>query len=259
MGKDFLSNNEDISKILGRIGMSDGEKIIYIELLKMGESTALEIAKNTTIHRTNVYDLLRKLIARGFVKESLGEEKKKFMALEPNKIKNYIEDMGRRLETVLPQLNELASKKSEDHINKVSITKGTFAAREALTSLLEKGETIYAFGASDAAIRGFGEGFLEEFHKKRIAKKIMMKHIYSPHAEERIKKLRKMKYTQAKKSQIENDSLAATCICKDTLVIFVWSNPILVLSITNKEVADSYLDQFEVLWKLNIPKNKQKL
>ena len=48
--------------ILEQIGLSKGEAETYTILLKIGEATASEIAKQTKIARPNIYDYLRLLI-----------------------------------------------------------------------------------------------------------------------------------------------------------------------------------------------------
>jgi sugar-specific transcriptional regulator TrmB len=47
--------DELIIKAFGSIGIPKMQTVVYMDLLKNKESTAAQVAKRTTMHRTNVY------------------------------------------------------------------------------------------------------------------------------------------------------------------------------------------------------------
>ncbi|MBT5215421.1 TrmB family transcriptional regulator, partial [Candidatus Woesearchaeota archaeon] len=47
---------------LQKLGLSDKESLIYLELVKLGESTANSISKETSTNRTVTYNVLQQLI-----------------------------------------------------------------------------------------------------------------------------------------------------------------------------------------------------
>src|SRR3989344_4231190 len=169
------TNEERINNALGFVGLNKNERIIYIDLLRNGTSTALEISKRTHIHRPNTYDSLRKLIEEGFVSETNTDMKHSFHAIEPEKLKDYIRQKEQEIDAIIPMMKEFAQTKAvtED----VWITKGPFALREALLDLAKMGKTIMVLGAPEDASDLLGIGFLKEFHKERIKKKVSMLHI----------------------------------------------------------------------------------
>lgn len=240
-------SGEKISEILESIGLNKNEIRIYLDLVKSPPSSALEISKRTNIHRSNTYDSLRKLCEKGFAKEIIQDTKKLFQAIEPEKIKDYIKQKQQEFELILPQLKNFAI--APDNSNAVSISQGAFSAREALTDLLDLNDTILAYGASNAAVETFGQGFLKEFHAKRIKQKIVMKHIYNKSALDRIRLLNKMKFTEARYLSEKYSTIAATVVCADTVVFFIFGKPTITITLKNSEIAKAYRGYFDVLWK----------
>lgn len=244
---DIIQSQDKAAEILESIGLNKNEIVIYIDLIKQPNSSALEISKRTKIHRSNTYDSLRKLIEKGFVIESLKEKKRIFQAIDPEKIKDYLRQKEREFDVILPHLKNF-SQTNYDPGN-ISIGEGTFAAREALQELLKSNEPIYVFGASQEAIETFGEGFLKDFHKNRIRKKIPMLHIYNKSAIKRIKLLNKLKLTEARYLSEHYNTIASTNVCGDTVIFFIFARPLMVITLRNKEIADAYKRYFELMWK----------
>ncbi|NOZ82558.1 MAG: TrmB family transcriptional regulator [Euryarchaeota archaeon] len=69
-------------KLLLRLGFTEAEARVYIELLRKGTATAGELAKATRHSRTQVYEILEKLQHRGLV-ESHPARPARFRALDP--------------------------------------------------------------------------------------------------------------------------------------------------------------------------------
>jgi hypothetical protein len=107
-----------------------------------------------------------------------------------------------------------------------------------------------AFGASKKAVENFGEGFLEEFHKQRIKRKIQMFHIYNSSALDRIKYLNKMKFTHAKFLAKKYDTTMSTAICHDTVLLLNFLDSLFVIKIKSQQIADTYKRYFELMWRM---------
>ena len=237
---------ERMNSVLEFIGFHKNEKIIYLDLLKHGLSTASEISKRTHLHRTNTYDSLRKLSNLGFTLQTKTNIKTTFRAMEIEKIRDYINQKKDELEEIIPIMKDISRTTSSKE--DISISKGTFAAREALIDLLDERKEIKAYGASGAAVNVLGFGFLKDFHAQRIKKNILMRHIYNVEAMGRIKYLNKIKYTKARHLSKDYDSSATNLVCGDTLLIFIFSLPVSVITIRRQEIADAYAKYFEILW-----------
>ena len=238
---------ERLKNILSYFGINKKPISVYIDLLKNKGSSALQISKRTGIHRSNTYDALRYLIEKGFVKEVLEKDKRTFVAISPDKIKDFIEEKNKEFELILPHLNELKDKNHLD--NSIDISEGPFALRAAARDLLYLDSPIITYGASDETVEAFGRPFLNEFHKERIKKRIFMRHIYNNSAKSRINYLSKKPYTEARCLSGKYDTNVCTVVCKDLVLLFIFSRPLIIIKIKNKSVADSYKRYFEIMWK----------
>lgn len=237
---------DKITEVLSSIGLNRTEIKIYLDLVTHNISSALEISNRTKIYRANTYDTLRRLIEKGFVKEALRENKKVFQSIGPERIKDYIKQKEQEIDSIIPKIKEISNNDTKKE--NISMTRGVFALREALLGLLELNQPINVLGIPINAIEKLGEGFLKDFHKQRIKKKILMRHVYNQNAAQRIKELNSMEFTQAKHLSKKYDSFVATNICGDKLVMFVFNDPISVIEIKNKDLADAYNKYFEILW-----------
>ena len=238
--------DEKIQKILKSIGFAENEIKIYLDLIKNDSSSALDISNRTKIYRTNVYDALKSLVEKGFATESVSEKKKVFQGVSPEKIKDYIVQKEQEIEAILPDLLEL-SKKTEDK-ESFSIAKGVFSMRNTLYELLKLKKPINVYGIPKDLTDIFGKPFLDEFHKKRMKEKVVMRHIYNQEAKERIAELKKMKYTEARHLSKKYDAETPTNVCGDTVVFFILSDPVTVIRIKSQKIADTYNKYFEILW-----------
>lgn len=246
---------EKINQVLESIGLNKNEVKIYLDLIRYSRSSALDISKRTHIHRSNTYDAIRKLIDRGFVNEIIEEKKKMFKAVGPEKIKDFVRQQELEIDSIIPMLNQFCSF-SENNGSTIMTCKGIFALRESLADLLNKNQDIYILGAPHQIINTLGLGFIKEFHRIRIKKKIQMNHIYNQDAMDRIKVLNKMKYTEARCLEKKYQSSVVTTICGDTVLLYIFTNPVTTIVIKDQAVAESYRNHFLALWsRAKVPKN----
>lgn len=75
----------DLAMKLTQLGLNELEARVYIILLKKQFYTATEISKTARINRTQMYDILSKLIQKGMCTEVLGSVKK-YSAVNPDKV-----------------------------------------------------------------------------------------------------------------------------------------------------------------------------
>lgn len=237
---------EKISEVLSSIGLNKTEVKVYLDLTKSNISSALDISKRTKIYRANVYDTLRRLSERGFVKETIKDNKKAFQAIEPEKIKDYLKQKEQEIDFIIPKIKEFANNKKESE--SVTMMKGIFSMREALSGLLELGQPINILGISQKAIEKIGEGFMKEFHKQRIKKKVLIRQIYNENAEDSIKELNRMENTEARFLPKKFESLVSTSVCGDTVIMAIFNDNISVIEIKNKDIASAYNRYFDLLW-----------
>jgi sugar-specific transcriptional regulator TrmB len=231
---------------LQTIGLNKNEAKIYLALNELGQTTIGDIAKKSKIHRTNVYDAIENLVSKGLVSYVIKDNTKYFETTDPQNLQTMIKEKEEIVTALLPRLDmmhKLAASSCD-----VQLQTGIQASKRAMDSFLEKNETIYVFGTPSIVGQLIGP-FLSNFHKRRIQKKIIMKHIYNTDAFERIKFLKALPYTPVRILPAEYNSPVATNVVGDEVIIIHWVKDPIIIRIKNKTLADVYRKYFELLWK----------
>jgi len=236
---------EKIFEILESIGLLKNEITVYLDLIKIGGSSAHDIANRTKIHRSNVYDILDKLLKRGIVTQSIEDNIKKFYPISPKNLLDYIKQREYDLKKIIPEIEKIQGHPPEKR--KVSMSEGIRSFRVVLNSLLEKNKDIFVYGIPKEVSEIVG-GFINEFHKERVKKKINMFHIYNKDAEKRIKYLNEMEYTEARYLPSMFNTNIMTMVCGDVVLLTFWDEPIFTIAIENQSIADTYKNYFDILW-----------
>lgn len=234
--------NEDI---LVNIGLSKSETKIYLALLHEGVSTVTTIARATKLHRANIYDALKKLVARGLATYMQKENVSYYEAAPPSALMNILKEKEQQLATILPQL-ELSRKLSEEK-GEAYVVEGLQGLFNAMYHFLEYGEDIKVYGIPKS-VPEIVRTKIPHFHKERIAKNVKMLHIYNHDAKDRIKFLNKMQLTQARYLPESFDSQVSTWVCGEEIMLTLWQKPIICVIVKNKQVAESYKQYFSLLW-----------
>lgn len=233
-------------EVLQELGFSKNESKVFLALLSTGPVSAGVVADKTKLHRTNVYDALSRLIEKGVVSYIIAKNNTKiFEAGDPDKLVSLLKDKEKLLNNIMPQLKlekQLSQKKTTAHVYE-----GVKAFQLALYNLLNYEKTIYIYGLPKHA-PDMVKSFIMGFHRQRIEKKITMKHIYNENAQERIKFLNSMSYTEAKYLPEKFNTPVSTMTCGKEVLIINWQKPLTFIVIDNETLAETYQNYFDVLY-----------
>jgi len=247
-------------QILEEIGLTKTEIKIYLALLKLGQTTTTQIVREAEIHASKVYEFLDKLIQKGLVSYVVKSNKKYFSATEPDFLKeflnekqNKIKEQEEEIEKILPELK--AIKKSGEDLIHSEIYEGLKGAKSVygkILSTLKESETQYIIGAPKIANEVI-EGFLLDWHKKRIKKGIKCKYIYDSNARSYGKVRAEMPLTKVRYLPKNITSPMWIEIFGDYVLIghIKKRNAILFL-IHDQEIAAGYLDYFHLIWNVSV-------
>jgi len=241
--------SEEIKEILKEIGLAEEEIKVYLAMLKIGSNLASKISEETNINRSHVYQLLERLIVKGFVSYVIKENRKYFSAINPEKIMEIIKEREQKLKNILPNLLGLTSFEKEKPI--VEIFEGKEGIKTVLHDILKVKKEWLAFGSS-----GKGQEVLsfyaEHWEKEREKLKIPLRGILdsSESGINRGKDIAKRKYTQIKHVYEEYSNPSSTWIYGNRLALVIWSKEhSFAIRITSREITDNFRKHFEVLWK----------
>ena len=243
-------------KVLKDLGFTDGEIRVYLALLEIGSSTAGAIIKKSKISPSKIYHVLERLVAKGIVSYILGGKVKHFIAVPPRNILNYIE----RKENDLAQHKNEFRKiipllESKQKLDKKNFNAQIFEGISGLITVFDmsfeeskKGDTVYAFGYPPYASKLFDKywrGYYSRCDKKEIVRRI----IYNYETWFLKKRSgRKFTFNRYLPKGISTPSLVLIFNDKVATVIITEEQKVCFL-IQNKEVAYSYIQYFNLLWK----------
>lgn len=247
--------------ILTEIGLSDSEKKVYLALLDLGDSTRGDIVNKSMITGSKVYEILERLQEKGLASIYLKDKVKHFKPTNPKQLLNYLEkkkgeivEIEKQTKDILPKLLEKFNSSNENQeVELITGMKGLEILFREQVDSLKKGETCYVIGGT----WGNGENnepivqsFFEKIHLMRENRKIKTKMLFNVNQKETTQKLYSTKkYPGTKTKYISHASPVAINIYKDRTIIIIFGNKISSIYIKSKDVANSFIEYFELLWK----------
>jgi sugar-specific transcriptional regulator TrmB len=246
-----------IEKNLTKLGFSPSEIKIYLHLLKTGSSYANKISSETKINRTNVYEALDRLIAKGVISFIIRNKIKWFEAKNPESVISLIKEKEEEINKTKKELFKEIKKISVNLDKKLeaNIFVGRKGLRMIFEEMLEKKKPISLMG-SQLQFRNFFGPYFELWHRKRIEKKISQKSIFPKQFRPEIEKFKKILKKINEKTYIEYQFVenkfinpTATFLYGDNCIFVQWSREPIAIKINNKEITKSHKNYFEMLWK----------
>ncbi|MGE0793475.1 MAG: TrmB family transcriptional regulator [Candidatus Woesearchaeota archaeon] len=230
-------------QILEENGFSKSESKVYLTLLKLGETKSGQIIKETSLQSSVVHNALNTLTNKGFITHVLKGKIKHYQALDPKLIEEYIKTKQEQFQKILPELNILQSKASEEPIT-VEVYegyKGLFAATLNLLEDSKKGDVFKYFAAHN-----FDEKTIKFFEKVDLIKKdkkIITKGIANQNAKKYLQKYKNSKINFT--SQIIPPAMN---IFKDKIIIFNLGEKPQAILIKSSQIANQYDKLWEAVW-----------
>ncbi|WP_290623840.1 MULTISPECIES: TrmB family transcriptional regulator [unclassified Archaeoglobus] len=124
-------------EILKEIGLSGYEASAYVSLISLQEATAREISKSAGIPRTKVYEVLERLIERGFVEVQPGSPAI-YRAIEPSKIIDSLQrDLNDKLETARRKLEQIRVENT-GKTQHAWVSRGIWAVKSRIREFIEE-------------------------------------------------------------------------------------------------------------------------
>ncbi|MDD2566278.1 MAG: helix-turn-helix domain-containing protein [Candidatus Gracilibacteria bacterium] len=155
------------TNILSKIGLSELESKVYLDLLENGVSSIIDISSRTKFHRPIIYKLIPVLKESGLISEVLKGKRKVFKAESPEHLKNLFDNLSKNFNYMIPELQDIyEATDSRPSIKILEGKKGIKDVFEDILITLKKGETYYRYSS-----RTNFEGFLPSNYKEIRDKK----------------------------------------------------------------------------------------
>ncbi len=251
--------NQKFAELLKNIDLSPTQIKIYLSVLKNGLSTVLDICKDTKINRSQIYYDTSILVERGIL-ELAAKRKRKFLAVQPNKIGKIVKEKAEKLkelETILPEANRYfeSSVSTTKEENKVIIFEGISQIQRAYD--IEFDQTVNAEIYSLTGAISYQESVLPINYWKIWNTKFAQRGgkgrmIISKNDESYFARKENKHHCTLKTKGLEGFDLKTNIdIWGDKVLTVTYSKRPTAVLVQNQVLADSYKDLFEKLWKMS--------
>jgi len=231
----------DIYEKLQQANLTGNEAKVYLELIKKGELSANQIAKNIGMDRTLTYTVLDHLIKKGQVNYVIKEKKKIFSCSNPESLLNPIKSKEIFVLDLIKKLKKIKIKKQEE--TQVNVYEG----KEGMRSFIDiaiKEKDMLSFG-------GTGRAYDLLYEMPALGKKLeKAKHILKVILAKEYKGHEFTKYKNVQVKLINVKSEATTTIFGDYISIHLIKDKPIIIIIKNKNIANSYRNYFNYMWKM---------
>ena len=235
------------------LGFSDKEAGVYLALLELGPSTTTEISRRAGINRTTGYDILESLASDGLL-NLIGETKiQKFVAENPGKVINFLENKIKQSQDKLKQahilLPELLSVYNVKEKPKVKFYEGLDRVKEAVEDTLNAEGDILAYAVGTDAFQAAGEEYFKNYFKRRVKHNIKVRAIV-PDDPDTLKVISNDKVELRESLIVPRDKFyftTETNIYNNKILNVSWKEKFAVI-IESKEIADTQKKVFELAW-----------
>lgn len=244
-----------ILNLLESLGLTDNEAEVYLAALSHGSCTVLDLSRATSIKRTTIYTAIDALKSKGLIMIEVKGFKKRFVAENPQKLYEMVEENKRNLENLMPSLQALQKLTHEASV--IKYYEGLASIKSVYEQLLEdlkNSKTYYVF-ANQEFWYSLDSIFFQDFIERRaaIAKEakvkiklllkdslLTRKHVKLQDAyEETIKVLPKTAVFET--NTVITDKRVVFHQLKEQQIAIVIENPSVILM---------HQELFKILWKL---------
>ncbi|HLD57897.1 MAG TPA: helix-turn-helix domain-containing protein [archaeon] len=229
-------------QVLEDMGLSEGEIKVYIALLKLGSVPVNKIKQEAKIHRTAIYDFLEKLKNKGLVSCVSQNKVNHYSAAHPNRLLDVIKEKEDSVKAAVPGLAKLL--RTEEKELGVEVYKGKEGLKASLTDIIKVGKDVVGFGIDETRYKEMFPHLMEQYFKMEEKMGIKERLL----ASEKAKFIYRKKAAEYRFIPEEFFNPTPTLVYGDKVVITIW-DPLTIIVIKNRELADSYKKYFELLWK----------
>jgi sugar-specific transcriptional regulator TrmB len=187
----------NISTQLTQFGLNEKQAIIYLAMLELGASSAIQLAKKTGILRTTVYDVLIELEKKGLLSQTKKGKKRLFFAADPENLEKILEEKKDRLQELMPALKSLMNTSGTKPV--IRYYEGLEGIKEVYRDTLKYRGELVAY-VTENIITRLGKDFSDEYKAKRVKSQITLR-VIGPDTEE-IKEYKKTDQKDLKESQL---------------------------------------------------------
>ncbi len=163
----------NLQNVLVNIGLKTKEAKVYLAALELGPSPASDIALRAKLNRVSTYDILKKLIKRGFISTYTQKKVKYFVATEPDLLRTEVRQKYLDFKESLPELRRLHG---STYVPRIRYYEGIDGVKKVYTDTFTAKTEIFNY-ADSKSIREHWPTYDEDYVKERVKRRIYLRGI----------------------------------------------------------------------------------
>ena len=242
-----------IIDLLKKLGLTDSQSQVYLDLLKLGEAKIGDLRKTLDIAPSNLHDACEKLHEKGIISFIQKNNIKYYKPIQPESLQNLIDakkeqlqEDERKFKELLPRLSVIKKLDTGD-IQNAEIFFGVTGLKSAFNKLFSRefvGQDYLFFYKHDKLNVKKVHNFFSKAEIEHLYKKIPTKGIFSK-GYQKLFEERKNKI-QAKFTNLPIPSNIN--IYGNKTLMISWSESPIAFLITSKEITQTFEELFNDTW-----------
>ena len=232
--------------LFSELGLSKGEQKVYAAVLGTGIATLNAVHEKTGIERRNIYDILNKLIEKGYIGYTMERGKRIYKASNPSMISDEIGKRRERLGRLEAQLPEI---KSLYESYKPAISAEIYRGREGIKAILEDSLNYKSirFISGTWFIPNVLKYYWPRYNKRRIEAGIPWYNLVRYEYRNDPLPEKKLMHVKILPEEFSGNPVVIY-IYGNKVAIVSWGEETFSFVIENKEIAENYLRFHKYLW-----------
>lgn len=233
--------------LVDNFNFEEKEAKVYLAALQLGRSRVSLIAKKAELNRITTYEILKRLVQKGFAYSAMYGGILTFNVVEPQILFEKMESKMHLAKNILPQLVALSSiMKQKPNISHYEGVEGIRSIYEDTLSCKDK--FFWNIVSPENLIKTIGQDFFQEYLKKRVRRKIKIKALLPDIPENK-------KYQQ-QKTALRHIKFFNNDLYKISNEIIIYDNKVALFSFTSligviiedTDIAQSLRMMCQMIW-----------
>lgn len=246
-------NLGELEQFLHDFGLTKKQAKIYLTSLQLGAASIQSIARATKEQRTNLYDAVEALVAKGLMSIVPVGKRHQYEAQDPKALKSVLHEKERALHDVLPQFASLYSAgEVKPRIRYYPGVEGYKLVYE--DSLTSREKKLFGIFSVQDIWEVLGREYADDMVARRAKKGIALRVIRSKAREQanpyssRLADLRELRFAPA-----GMDFPITTYVYDNKVIMLSSKRELFGLIIESADIAAAHRHYFEALWQISTP------
>lgn len=242
------------AETLKSLGLTKAQIKVYLALFELGSSLASAIARKSGVERSMTYQILSVLTRNGMVSSVIKENRKYFIAAEPERLLDILKEKEEQLaqnknevKSLITELKILRHSKPE--ALHVTVYAGLDGFKTVMNDILKEKKDYYILGYTAKSTK-IAKYWYTHWNNKRVKLKLSRFLLIPPTVKRKDALKHPFTFVKELPLQYIAPSRSSTTIYgKDKVLLFLpLEKDFTGIIIQNKEIHNSYKDFFDILW-----------